>query len=74
MGRSRAAAPMVYRGRHGQVAVIQPAATSFTFPTLDISGINSAVSGMYGFLSPVLLLVGGIAIGGILLRKAKALF
>jgi hypothetical protein len=65
----------VIRGKSGQVARIQDASSpGFTFPSLDISGINDAVSGMYGFLAPVLLLVGGISIGGLLLHKARGLF
>lgn len=63
-------------GKNGQVAVIQDASSppGFTFPSLDISQINDAVSGMYGFLAPVLMLVGGISIGGLLLHKARGLF
>lgn len=50
------------------------ASTGVTFPTLDMTQINASLSGMFGFLAPVLFLVGGIGIGGLLLRKAKSFF
>lgn len=46
---------------------------TITFPTIDMGAISANVGGFFGFLSPVLWLIGGISIGGLLLHKARGL-
>lgn len=47
---------------------------TITFPTVDLTSVGANVTAFFGFLAPVLWLVGGIAIGGLLLHKARGMF
>jgi hypothetical protein len=48
-------------------------ADTIVFPTIDMTALSDNVSAFFAFLSPILWLVGGIAIGGYLLHKALGL-
>lgn len=50
------------------------ATAAITFPTVDLTSVGDNVSAFFSFLSPVLWLVGGISIGGLLLHKARGMF
>lgn len=45
-----------------------------TFPTLDLSTIATNMTAFFGYLSPVLYVVGGIGLGGLIIGKARHLF
>lgn len=65
-----AAAPM---GLHVVGAAMMDPPPTITFPTVDLTSLSANVGAFFSFLAPVLWLVGGIAIGGILLHKARGL-
>lgn len=47
---------------------------SITYPTIDMGAVGANVTAFFGFLAPILWLVGGISIGGLLLHKARGMF
>lgn len=56
------------------VTVAAPVPDTIAYPSVDMGSVGDSVTGFFGFLAPVLWLVGGIAIGGLLLHKARGLF
>lgn len=47
---------------------------SVSFPTLDLTQVGSNMSNFFAYLAPLLYVVGGIGLGGLIVSKARHLF
>jgi len=44
-----------------------------TFPTLDLTAVSTNMTAFFNFIAPVLWVVGGIGLGGLIVGKVRHL-
>lgn len=55
-------------------SVTPPEIPAGDWPVVNLSAVSDNTGGLFAFLAPILWLVGGISIGGLLLHKARGMF